>query len=159
MTATKPFIALSAYADAPVHAAFEYCRDPRNLHDGDPIEVVDVEATADGVGTTAHMVYPAPFPVDEDVDVTFTEVVPDARIVYEAHPSLWLRGHHRPHHDLPVDTFVWTFAAEDAGTRIGVEVHVGDPTLGSRLARPSMRDVVEARLDRVVAHLEGAGSE
>ncbi|WP_062306541.1 SRPBCC family protein [Demequina subtropica] len=158
MSASRPWVDLDVHVDAPVHAVFEYCRDPRNIHDGDPVEVVDVELTDDGVGTTAHLDYPAPFPLEEDVDYTVTESLADQRLVYEARSSIWLRGHHRPHHDLPLDVFVWTFAPEDDGTRLRVEVHVEDPTLGSRLAHASFRDVVAARLDRIAEHFGGAAS-
>ncbi|MDN4474366.1 SRPBCC family protein [Demequina sp. SYSU T00192] len=154
MTVTQPYFALSAHVDAPVHTVFEYCRDPRKLHDGDPIEVVDADVTDAGPGTTAQLRYPAPFPLDEDVAFTFTEEVPDERIVFEAVPTLWMRGHHRPHHGFPPDTFIWTFEPEDGGTRLGVEVRVPDVTLSYRLGRKSMIARVQARLDRVVDHIE-----
>ncbi|WP_062311779.1 SRPBCC family protein [Demequina rhizosphaerae] len=155
MTATQPYIDLAVHVDAPVHRVFEYCRDPRNLHAGDPIEVVDAHVTEEGVGTTAELTYDAPFPFDEDVEFTFTEVVPDERIVFDAVPTMWMRGHHRPHHEFPPDTFTWTFEPENRGTRLGVHVSVPEVTLSYRLGRKSMEKRVQARLDRIAAHIEG----
>ncbi|WP_062292406.1 SRPBCC family protein [Demequina phytophila] len=159
MTPTKPSIALAAHIDAPVHTVFEYCRDPRNLHDGDPIEVVAVQFTDDGIGTTAQLRYPAPFPFDEDVEFEFTEFVPDKRIVFEARPTVWIRGHHGPHHEFDAETFVWTFAPDDGGTLLSVEVRPDHEGLGTRLGHAAMLDRVQARLDRIVLHIEGPDPE
>ncbi len=154
MTATKPYIRLTAHVEAPARTVFDYCRDPRNIHDGDPITVVDAHVTKRGVGTTARLTSPVPFPLDADVRFEYTEVVPYRRIVFTAVPTMWMRGHHRPHHEFKPDTFIWTFDEEDEGTRLTVEVTIEKETLPDRLSRKSMEDRIRARIDRVKAHIE-----
>jgi uncharacterized protein YndB with AHSA1/START domain len=108
--------------DAPVHAVFEHCRDPRNMFAGHPkIHVDDATLTPEGVGTVAH-VRNQTMPVTEYVTHEFTEFVPDERIVITSHLRMLnrdLKQHVR---------WTWTFAPEGDGTRLTVDFENTDIT-------------------------------
>ena len=104
--------------DAPVHAVFEYCRDPRRILAGDPKVVVsDVSLTPEGVGTTWHIV--AEGVVTEETTTEYVEFVPAERIVWKSHPTVSVAGMTKEITHGP--TWTWTFAPEDGGTRLVVE--------------------------------------
>ena len=104
--------------NAPVHAVFEYCRDPRHLFEGWPeLEVTEVEMTPGGLGTKAHIVgrFLRGMMV-EQIEREFTEVAPDERIVSRAHAKVRLVGRTKDVPNGPV--FTWLFEPADAGTKL-----------------------------------------
>lgn len=108
--------------NAPVHAVFEYCRDPRRIYAEDPTYTVsDATLTPDGVGTRTHAVARMG-PFAEDVPIEYVEVVPDQRIVFTADPKVTARRGRWVISGDDVHTWTWTFAPEDGGTRLGVVV-------------------------------------
>jgi uncharacterized protein YndB with AHSA1/START domain len=104
--------------NAPVHAVFEYCRDPRHLFEGWPeLEVTEVVTTPLGVGTRAHIVgrFLGGMMV-EQIEREFTEVAPDERIVSRAHAKVRFVGRTTDVPRGPV--FTWLFEPEGAGTKL-----------------------------------------
>ncbi|GAA6525086.1 SRPBCC family protein [Intrasporangium sp. DVR] len=108
--------------DASVHDVFEYCRDPRHLFEGWPeLDVTDVVMTPEGVGTTAHIVGRfAKGMIVEQIERTYTEVVPDERIVSKAHVKVRLLGRTKDVGNGPV--FTCLFAATGGGTTLTLVV-------------------------------------
>lgn len=104
--------------DAPVHDAFEYCRDPHHLFEGWPaLAVTDVVMTPEGVGTKAHIVGRfAKGMIVEQIEREYTEFVPDARIVSKAHGTVRFAGRTREVAKPPVLT--WLFETENGGTKL-----------------------------------------
>lgn len=100
--------------NAPVHAVFEHCRDPRNMFAGHPkITVDDATLTPDGVGTVAH-VRNRTMPVTEYVTHEFVTFVPDRQIIINSHLRMFNR-------DLKQHVgWTWDFTPEGEGTRLDV---------------------------------------
>jgi uncharacterized protein YndB with AHSA1/START domain len=144
--------------NAPVHAVFEYCRDPRHLFQGWPgIEVTEVTMTLDGVGTTAHI--EGRFfkgLVTEDVLREFVEVVPDERIVSRAHVKMRMFGRSAETDNGPVIT--WLFDPEDGGTKLSFVILEEDLALWQRLSE-SVSAVVDAKSVRSMLAAIKAGAE
>jgi len=146
---------------APVHAVFEYCRDPRSIFAGDPVyRVVDATVTPEGVGTRGHLVAKM-LGLSEDVAIEYVEVVPDERIVYEARPTVTIAGRRL---GAEVFTWAWAFLPVAGGTEL--TVHVANrggarweralDALGTQrvLTRQS-----RARLARIAAAVEGQAAQ
>jgi len=111
--------ALTETISAPVHAVFEYCRDPRRIYAGDPTyKVADATLTPEGVGTRAHLAAKMLI-FTEDVAIDYVEVVPDQRMVFDARPTMTIAGRQL---GAEVFTWTWTFAPTDGGTTLDVAV-------------------------------------
>jgi hypothetical protein len=116
------------FIDAPVHAIFEYCRDPRQIYAGDPNRTVtEVSVSPEGVGTTARVLERVGFFVTWDIALEYVEVSQDERLVFDARPRLTVRGLGRPLLSPAVHSWTWTFDPEDGGTRLNLLVVERDP--------------------------------
>ncbi|MBC7291608.1 MAG: SRPBCC family protein [Actinotalea sp.] len=119
---------LAVHVLAPVHAVFEHCLDPRRIYADDPSHTVtEAEVAEGGVGTRAHLVARLG-PLTEHIALEYVEVVPDRRIVIDAHPA--------PRPLTPADdgpgvatggrlcrlTWTWTFTPDADGTFVTVLV-------------------------------------
>jgi ribosomal protein L29 len=145
--------------DAPVHSAFEYCRDPRKIYAGDPVmKIADASVTDEGVGTRAHLTSRVLLFV-EDVTIDYVEVTPDQRIVFEAHPTMTPVGL-GPKSGISIAThrWTWTFASEDGSTRLDLVVVEQNPPRWQRamdrLSKTSFNRQVRDRLARIKATVE-----
>ena len=142
---------------APVHAVFEYCRDPRSIFAGDPTyRVTESTVTAEGAGTRGHLVAKM-LGLSENVAIEYTEVVPDERIVYEARPTVAIAGR-----KLGAEVFTWAWAFQPAAGGTELTLHVASRG-GARWERAldalgTERVVTKqsrARLARIAAAVEG----
>lgn len=153
----------TAFIDAPVHAVFEYCGDPRKIYAGDPIRTVtEVSVTPEGVGTTARVLERVNFFVTWDIALEYVEVSQDERLVFDARPKLRIRGLGRPLLSPAVHSWTWTFDPEDGGTRLNLLVVERDPAWWDGAAtlleaRVFSREV-SSRLSRIKAAVETQGA-
>lgn len=119
---TDVVLTFEVSVDAPVHTVFEYCRDPRRIYAGDPMyTATDATVTVEGVGTRAHLVT-GPGAFSEDVAIEYVELVPDRRIVFDAHPDVTLAVLGRHTITGSVHRWTWTFTPEAGGTHLAVAV-------------------------------------
>ncbi|MDH3250314.1 MAG: DUF2505 family protein [Acidimicrobiia bacterium] len=110
--------------EAPVEKVFDFATDVGKLWTSWPEDVAvrDVELRPDGVGTSARL-FTHLFAIHLEGTIEYTEVVPNERIVAEAH----LFGE-RP-------TWVFSFEPADGGTKLTAdgEWQVKVPAMGKRL--------------------------
>lgn len=144
--------------DAPIHDAFDYCRDPRHLFEGWPqLEVTDVDITPEGVGTTAHIV--GTFGkglVVEQVEREFTEFTPDEMIVSKAHGKISFVG--RATMDANLPTFTWLFEDTDPGTKVTMIVQDEDINWLEDLVDYATAPMVNKNMNNMLAAIK-AGVE
>jgi uncharacterized protein YndB with AHSA1/START domain len=154
---SNPTYDFTVLIDAPIHAVFEYCLDPRRIYAGDPMmKVADATLTPEGVGTEAHLRAKMPL-FTETVALEYTEVVPDRRIVFQGDPTMTFVGRGRGI-SIPVHIFTWTFESENGVTRLELVVEERNPPrwyrILDRLFDKSFRKQVNERLARIKAAAE-----
>ena len=154
---SNPTYEFTVLIDAPVPSVFEYSRDPRRIYSGDPMmKVADATLTPEGVGTKAHL-KARMLVLSETVDIEYTEVVPNQRIVFQGDPRTTFAGLGRGI-SIPIHTWTWTFAPEDGGTRLTVVVVEENPPrwyrILDRVFDKSSRKQVNDRLARIKAAAE-----
>lgn len=118
--------------DAPVTTAFDYCLDPRRIYAGDPThEVTDAAPHPGGLGTTAQITTKTG-PFTEQIALDYVEVIPNERIVFEAHPRMTFPR--LPKLEIPgsLHTWTWTFEPDDGRTRLAVVVVEHDASRSAR---------------------------
>lgn len=152
-----PTYEFTVLIDAPVHSAFEYCRDPRRIYAGDPMmKVADATLTPEGVGTKA-LLKGWMLVFSESVAIEYTEVVPDRRIVFQGDATMAFAGLGRGF-SIATHILTWTFAPENGGTRLDLVVVVQNPPLWQRildrLSDKSARKMFNGRLTRIKAAVE-----
>jgi len=122
-------VTLTEFINAPVHAVFEYCRDPGRMYAADPTyKVAAVTRRQEGVGTKARLAAKM-LVLTEDVAIEYVDFVPDRRIVFEARPTMTIAGRRM---GAEVFIWTWTFEPHDGGTTVMV---AGINRGGSRLER------------------------
>lgn len=159
MTDSMPTYEYTVLIDAPVNSVFEYCRDPRRIYAADPMyKVTDATLTREGVGTKAQLVAKM-FVFVEDIAIEYVEVVPDQRIVFQAHPTMTLAGLGRLSVSVAIHNWTWTFEPEDGGTRLNLVVVEQEPPWWQRVLDRVMEKGFSTQVRNRLARIKASNEE